>query len=104
LDEDADKAFRALKAYLAHLPKIASPLPGETLLLYLAVSEQAISAVLVVERAKEQISVYYVSHSIARAEANYSLIEKFAYALVMAIRKLQPYFEAQKVTVLTDQP
>ena len=35
---------------------------------------------------------------------NYPLIEKFAYALVMASRKLQPYFEAHKILILTDQP
>jgi len=41
---------------------------------------------------------------LAGAEANYPLIEKFAYALVMTSRKLQAYFEAHKVIVLTDQP
>jgi len=38
-DEEAYEAFQALRTYLAHLPKIASPLPGETLLFYLVVSE-----------------------------------------------------------------
>jgi len=73
---------------VAHLPKIASPLSGETLLFYLAVSEQAISTVLVVERAKEKIPVYYVSHALAGVKVNYPIIEKFAYTLVMASRKL----------------
>jgi len=57
-----------------------------------------------VEGAKEQISVYYISHALVGVKANYPLIEKFAYALVMARRKLQPCFEAHKVTVLTDHP
>ena len=35
---------------------------------------------------------------------NYSLLEKLTYALVMASRKLRPYFEAHKIVVLTDQP
>lgn len=61
------------------------------------------SAVLVVERANEQIPVYYVSHALVGAEPHYPLIEKFAYVLVMATRKLRPYFEAHKVTVLTDK-
>jgi hypothetical protein len=34
----------------------------------------------------------------------YSELEKIAYAVVMATRKLKHYFEAHKVTVLTDQP
>jgi len=49
-DQEADEAFQVQKAYLAHLPKITSPLSGETLLFYLAISEQAISAILVVEK------------------------------------------------------
>ena len=35
---------------------------------------------------------------------NYPLIDKFAYALVMASRMLRPYFEAHKILVLTNQP
>jgi len=81
-----------------------SLLVGETLLLYLAVSEQAISAVLAADRAKEKIPVYYISHALAGAEIHYLLIEKFAYALVIVSQKLWPYFEAHKVIVLTDQP
>jgi len=42
------------------------------------------STVLTVERAKEQILIYYVSYASAEAEENYPLIEKFAYELVMA--------------------
>jgi hypothetical protein len=34
----------------------------------------------------------------------YSELEKIAYAVVMASRKLRHYFEAHKVTMLTDQP
>lgn len=37
-------------------------------------------------------------------EFNYPMIEKFAYAIVLASQKLWPYFEAYKVTILTDQP
>jgi len=54
-DQEADEAFQALKTYLAQLSKIASPLVGETLLLYSVISKQAISAVPMVEQAKEQI-------------------------------------------------
>ena len=56
------------------------------------------------DKTKEQSPVYYISHALAGAKANSLLIEKFAYALVMASRKLWPYCEAHKVTVLTDQP
>jgi len=45
-----------------------------------------------------------VIHALVGTEVNYPLIEKFTYALVMASRKLKPYFEAHKILVLTDQP
>jgi len=61
---------------------------GEVLVLYLTASEHAVSAVLVVERAKKQILVYNISHTLAGAEVNYPLIEKFVYALVMASRTI----------------
>jgi len=75
---------------LAHLQKIASPLIGEALIFYLVGSERVIIVVLVVERAKVQIPIYYVRHALAGAEANYPFIEKLTYALVMASRKLRP--------------
>ena len=37
-------------------------------------------------------------------EIRYSLIKKTAYAVVVAARKLKPYFDAHKVIVLTDLP
>ena len=40
-------AFEALKRYMTEPPLLAKPSEGEKLYLYLAVSEQAISAVLV---------------------------------------------------------
>jgi len=54
------------------------------LLFYLVILKQAISADLVVERAKGRILVYYVSHALAGAEVNYALIENFAYTPVIA--------------------
>jgi len=47
------------------------------LFLYLAASEQAVSAVLVVEREKDQIFLYYLSHTLVEAKLKYSLIDKF---------------------------
>ncbi|XP_056688281.1 uncharacterized protein [Spinacia oleracea] len=38
------------------------------------------------------------------AETRYPLIEKVAYAVVVAARKLRPYFDSHQVVVLTDQP
>ena len=46
---ECDEAFRSLKAYLAQPHTLSKPTLGETLYLYLAVSKEAISSVLVRE-------------------------------------------------------
>jgi len=50
----------------------------------MAVVKQAVSAILVVERDKEQIPAYYVSCILAYLELNYPSIEKFTNALELA--------------------
>ena len=45
--EDCQKAFTELKEYLSSPHVLSSPIKGEELLIYLAASEQAVSAVLV---------------------------------------------------------
>jgi len=47
---------------------MVSPSTKESLLAYLAMSNHAVSAVLLVERDEQQFLVYYVSHLLARAE------------------------------------
>ena len=52
-DDAPEKASQKLKAYLEKLPQMVSPSQDEPLLLYLAVSDHAVSAVLLVERARQ---------------------------------------------------
>ena len=85
-----NQTFRELKEYLFCLPKIATLAPGDTLLIYLAMPNQMTSVVLVEERNKKQMLIYYISHTLMEAELNYPLIEKFAYTLMLARRKLHP--------------
>ena len=56
------------------------------------------------EEAKKQLPVYYVSQAFQGAESNYLSIEKIAFALIMASRKLRQYFQANPILVMTDQP
>ena len=62
------------------------------LVIYIAVSEHAISAVLVHKDEGKQSSVYYVSKALLDTETRYSRLEKLALALVTAAWKLRPYF------------
>ncbi|XP_074297348.1 uncharacterized protein LOC141628059 [Silene latifolia] len=59
-----EQAFRELKQYLSTPPLLSKPEQGEPLFLYLAVTEVAVSVVLVREQDKEQRPVYYVSKSL----------------------------------------
>ena len=90
--EECESVLHELKAYLTTPPLLSKPLLGEVLLLYLAVLEHAVSAVLVCEEGSKQLPIYYVSKSLLDAETRYSHLEKLALALIVADRKLRPYF------------
>ena len=51
-DDECETAFQGLKMYLISLPLLSKPVTGETLFLYLAVSESAVSGALVLVRLK----------------------------------------------------
>ncbi|KAK0597114.1 hypothetical protein LWI29_021948 [Acer saccharum] len=76
-NDECKKALQDLKVYLKSPPLLSKPKDNETLLLYLAVSD-------VVTR--------------------YSRMEKLALALVVAARKLRPYFQCHSIKVLTIYP
>ena len=77
-------------------------------MLYVAASDHAVSAVLVHELKKEsgktQKPVYFVSEALSRAKLNYTEVEKVAYAVLMASRKLKHYFQAHEISVPTSLP
>ena len=98
------QAFEELKAYLSFPPLLSPSQPGEELFLYLVVSQTAVSAALIKEEDKVQKPVYYASRAFRGVEERYPPMEKLAFALVMAARKLKPYFQAHTVIVLTDKP
>ena len=75
----------------------------ENLYLYLPVSTTAVSAALVREEGKKQLLVYYTSQAFQGAEAKYARIEKITFALIVTLRKLQPYFKANPILVMTNQ-
>ena len=62
------------------------------------------SVALIREECKKQLPIYYVSQAFQRAEPKYLRIEKIAFALIVASRKLRQYFQANPILVMTDQP
>ncbi|XP_057780050.1 uncharacterized protein LOC130998653 [Salvia miltiorrhiza] len=97
-------AFEDLKVYLAKLPTLIKPVPGEILYLYIAVGEDAISSVLIREEGSHQKPIYFVSRIIQGPELNYTEIEKAALAVMVTARKLRPYFLSHRVVVRTALP
>ena len=72
--------------------------------LYLVVSATAVSAALIKEENKVQLPVYYINQAFQGAQAQYPKIEKITFALIVTSRKLRPYFQANPIIVMTDQP
>ena len=93
-----------MKAYLSSLPLLSPSVQGEELYLYLAVSHAAVSAALVREEEGIQKPIYFTSCALRAAEERYPQMEKWAFALVIAARRLKPYFQAHTIIVLTDKP
>ena len=89
---------------MSSTPLLMKPEDGEPLSLYLAVSGNVVSAVLVKDHEGQQYHVYYVSKSLLDAETRYSQLEKFILALIMASTKLRHYFETHRVHVKTNYP
>ncbi|XP_024038334.1 uncharacterized protein LOC112097367 [Citrus clementina] len=101
---ECEEAFRNLKQYLQQAPLLSTPRDGDKLYLYLAISDRAASSVLVREEEGVQYPIYYTSKALLDAETRYPPLEKWALALVVAARKLRPYFQAFPVSVITNQP
>ena len=103
-DTKCEEAFSALKTYLSSPPILVSPIEGELLTLYVAVSDFSTSAVLVRDKDQVQHLVYYCSRALRGAEERYPRMEKLILALVTAARKLRPYFQAHTIEVPTEYP
>ncbi|GJS67290.1 reverse transcriptase domain-containing protein [Tanacetum coccineum] len=82
--KEADEAFWRMKECLESLPTMDITTKGETLTMYLTTSEENMSAVLMAERGKKQIPVYFVSRTLHEAELK--------------------YFQAHPIQVLSDKP
>ena len=103
-DTKCEEAFTALKTYLSSPPILVSPVEGELLTLYLAVSDFSTSAVLVRDKERVQHPVYYCSRALREAGERCPRMEKLILALVTAARKLRPYFQAHTIEVPTEYP
>jgi ribonuclease HI len=102
------KAFEELKQYLIDLTTLTPPSSGAPLLLYVAASHVAVSAALLQEKQEGQVKkkapLYFVSEVLSPSKKSYTELEKVLYAVLMAFRKLQHYFQAYHIIVPSSQP
>jgi len=102
LDQACSNAFESIKTYLMKPPVLAAPIPGKTLILYIAAQERSVGALLAQENSEgKESSLYYLSRMMTPNELNYSPIEKLCLALVFSIQKLKHYFQAHVVRLVS---
>ena len=81
-NEECDREFVAIKQYLTELSILVSPKAGDTLYLYLAASDIAISSALFKECGDAKLRpIFFVSKSLTDAETRYTHLERAALAL-----------------------
>ena len=104
-NEECDREFMEIKQYLTEPLILVSPEVGDTLYLYLATSDIAVSAALFTKCGDAKLRpVFFVRKSLTDVETRYSHLEPAALAFLTATQKLRPYFHAHPVVVLTDLP
>jgi len=102
--EEWEAALKHLKETLSTSRVLSRPDQCEVLYLYLSVSSDAVSAVLVRETPEGQKPVYFTSKALLGPETRYQKIEKVALSLLTDARRLRQYFLAHTVIIRTDQP
>jgi ribonuclease HI len=108
--EETDVAFAQLKKVLSTPPVLVAPNEKEPLLLYIAVTHQVVSTVLVVERSEEgkahgvQRPVYFVSEVLSPTKQRYPHYQKLAYSVFTTTQKLRQYFAVHPIILVNEAP
>ncbi|GJS90647.1 reverse transcriptase domain-containing protein [Tanacetum coccineum] len=100
--KDAERAFQEMKRLIIELPTPTTPVPKETLCVYLVASKDAVSGVLMADREGKQTPIRFVSRTLHEVERNYAPLKKLALCLLHLSRMLRMYFEVHLISM--DQP
>ncbi|PWA82688.1 hypothetical protein CTI12_AA046040 [Artemisia annua] len=101
---EAEAAFQRWKGCMEILPTFTAPADNEALFLQLTTPFDGINAILLAERRKIYIPIYFASRALQGIEQNYTNTERLILALVNAARRLRKYFREHPIKVLTDKP
>ncbi|GJX68019.1 reverse transcriptase domain-containing protein [Tanacetum coccineum] len=85
MDCESGNDIRANEKINSKLPMLAAPKEKEELIIYLAATKEAISAILMTERDRKQAPIYFVSHGLQVSKINYTPMEKLILALRISL-------------------
>ena len=96
-----DEAFEQLKRALATAPVLARPDFSKPFKVQCDASGFVLGAVLTQEGENGEQHIVYVSRVLTPAEKNYTTTDE-CLAMVWSIKKLRPYLEGYRFTMVTD--
>ena len=97
------EAFQALKDALTSDQVMVYPRAGQPYRLYTDACDYAVGGILTqVDHQGVERPIHYVSYQIDSAQKKYATIEKEAYAVIYALKKLRPYLWGAEFTIYTD--
>ncbi|CAL2277698.1 unnamed protein product [Prunus armeniaca] len=100
-EETHQRAFDAIKEYLAKPPVLIPPKRGRPLKLYISAAENSIGSLLAQDNdEKKEQAVYYLSRILTATERKYSPVEKLCLALYFTATKLRHYMLPSVVHII----
>jgi len=101
LDQGVRRGVPQAEGVPGQSPVLCKPQPGTPLRLYFALTERAISSVLVQEQDQVQKAIYFVTKILQGPEVRYQALEKATLAVVFSARRLRHYFQSFTAVVMT---
>lgn len=99
--DEHDLALQELKERLMN--KVLSiPIQGDTFILEVDASDNAVGAILSVERDERRLPIEFASKVLSTAERKWPAREKEAYAIIWGLRHFDRYLRGRSVKVYTD--
>ena len=101
-NDECSSGFLKLKGALNSAPMIQAPeweLPFEGMS---DIRDYALGAVVGQRRDSKLYVMYYVSHTLDKAQVNYAMMEKDFLTVVFTLKKLQSYLTNSKAIIFTD--